>query len=128
MQPDKPELCRFWLAGLVSALNSAVPLDAFLPLDALVAFLWRYTWAAVPACLQARVMQSLRLAVDVTRPEHVLEAKQGKVSKYADIGVQLCHAAYWLLEGDGAYCEWKEGKDASELLVPIRMGLSLIHI
>ena len=42
VQPDRPRLCRFWLAGLAGALEVASTCDAHWPLRCLLALLWRY--------------------------------------------------------------------------------------
>ena len=63
MQPDKPQLCRFWLAGLVSALCEATKrknLSSVIhPMTMLIDFLWRYTWAAVPKPLRKPLLRAI---------------------------------------------------------------------
>ena len=46
VQPDKVDQCRFWLAAVVSALETTRPLQAHYPLGLLLLFLWKYTWAS----------------------------------------------------------------------------------
>lgn len=48
VQPDTPELCRFWLAGIIHGLGSSDLLCATRHCTVLLGFLWTYTWAAVP--------------------------------------------------------------------------------
>lgn len=50
MQPDRPQLCRFWLAGVVGSLGgpSATAATEIPPLQALSLFLWHFSFAAVP--------------------------------------------------------------------------------
>jgi hypothetical protein len=42
VQPDSPDLCRFWLAALVGALDSAsTPIERELPLLHCLHYIWQ---------------------------------------------------------------------------------------
>ena len=118
MQPDRPRLCRFWLAGLASALDAAETFDAIFALRALVAFLWRYTWAGVPEPLRLRFLTALRhlrpvayAKCDAAR----CAAQRGgggadRALVFATMSLTSVHAVWWTLRDDEAFVKWRRGK------------------
>lgn len=54
LQPDKVDQCRFWLAALISALDTTKADQAHLPLQLLLLFLWKYMWASAILLLVLR--------------------------------------------------------------------------
>lgn len=60
MQIDNPRLCTFWLEAVVHGLPRASALELRLPLTVLQAWLWFYTFAAVPAWLRRTLVLNLR--------------------------------------------------------------------
>ena len=119
VQPDRPRLCRFWLAGLAAALEAASICGAHWPLQCLLAFLWRYTWVAVPEPLRLRILAPARRL-----NKEAYETFKGMPTEITRRGVvengMLClmhlHALHWLLNMDRAFSAWQRGKGAAATL------------
>lgn len=112
MQPDRPQLCRFWLAGLANALESATLAEACHALAPLIPFLWRYTWAAVPEPLRARLLAPLkRLNAEAITVANTALSRFDRKGIFACVRAQLyqMHAAslWWVLDGDAAFEAWR---------------------
>ena len=60
MQPDKPDLCRFWLQALIGALGTTSLHAAFFPLQLLLLFLWKYTFSSVPRYLRPQLLTGVQ--------------------------------------------------------------------
>ena len=93
LRPDKPDHCRYWLAGLVSALETCSPAEANLPLSLLLLFLWKYTWACIPQYLRQPLLAGIRalqerLAAALQGMARTAKEKQGAV----DIDNHRCAA------------------------------------
>ena len=67
VQPDKPQLARFWLAAVMSGLRLKDPREVSKHCLVLTCFLWWYTWAALPTPLR----RDLRLALQRLWPLRV---------------------------------------------------------
>lgn len=113
MQPDRPELCRFWLASLTSALETSTLSEATSALQPLVVFLWRYTWATVPEPLRARLLVPLRRlgpdAFAATSSDISGGPESGKMLR-CTIATMTARAAAWVLDGDAAFLKWRRGQ------------------
>ena len=122
MQPDRPQLCRFWLAGLISALNAAAdslsPVNVFMPLAALASFLWHYTWAAVPEPLRAPLVLANDKAEASVRRER--DARDGDLIGYANMMVTVIRSI--ILANDQTYRAWRKGKGRNLALIVNQHG------
>lgn len=119
VQPDRPKLCRFWFAGVVSALETATVDDANFALRAVIAFVWRYTWLCVPDPLRVRLLAALRRL----RPEAVASVdalrSSGTIQRalvFATMTLMNGYALCWALEGDEAFAEWRRDKGDAAVL------------
>ena len=108
MQPDKPQLCRFWLTGLLSALRDAKKRknlsNALHPMTILTDFLWRYTWAAVPQPLR----KPLQLAVNGMKPlmqwktVHIAETNSSP-GDHTPLNYMVLR---WVMQSDPVFRRW----------------------
>ena len=126
MQPDRPQLCRFWLAGLVSALANAAPADMHLALDPLVAFTWRYTFAAVPKPLREDFIHAVFGARTALWRELEKAGALRGLPPHAPRALELAHTAWQLvvafikvLETDDVLQTWRrcEASPAIEVVL-----------
>lgn len=120
MQPGRPQLCRFWLACIASAMEMVAIGDAHHVLWPLVAFLWHYTWAAVPEPLRARLTAALQRLHQAA--EAYTAALENGQCQDADLpfGAAMCTLCVtcvaWVLEGDDSFQAWRRGQsEAVEL-------------
>ena len=128
MQPDRPQLCRFWLAGHINALSAAVsspfPGDALMAIRCLTSFLWQYTWASMPQPLRIPLLEALDAAVVslaggldhefAITPPH-LRGTNTDIGKEAETQMEFqkdsaeaCKVAALVLEGDPVFCAWRD--------------------
>lgn len=129
VQPDRPQLCRFWLAGLASALKTAAVRDAPQLLRCLAAFLWRYTWAAVPEQLRALLIAPLeRLCCEATAILSKGMPAGSPKGTAAVLNASHCdmggRTVTWILRGDAAFLAWGE---TSQLASPSDIGATLVE-
>ena len=113
MQPDRPQLCRFWLAGLVSALAAAAPIDYHLALGPLVAFLWRFTFAAVPKPLRGDLVAAAYAAratlaekTDALR-DAAMRGEMLPEMEFVSTATMICHALIRVIERDDVFRVWR---------------------
>lgn len=126
MQPDRPQVCRFWLASFVSALDHVAPLDVGLALGPLCAFIWRFTFAAIPKPLRADLLATLyrvrerahegtrQISVQVLAGVPPLRLNAAALCK----AVKDVSAVLQTIERDEAYLNWKRTPEGRAVAVP----------
>ena len=129
MQPDKPQLCRFWLTGLVSALRDAaarkLPANAMHPLTTLLHFLWRYTWAAVPQPLRSPLLAAINGVGKLMncRVSVIPVAQCDAASVYTPSAFATLT---WVLQHDPVFLRWHlHGPGRGEAFAALHTGSSL---
>ena len=121
MQPDRPRLCKFWLEALVSCIETVAEADAYMPLAALLAYLWKYTWAAFPNFLRAPLSSALlvlhaKLAAEEGKDVGGMSTAERARARDIRNSLLMCDAVAWLAKGDGDLAEWLRGDGAGKLL------------
>lgn len=114
MQPDRPHLCKFWLEALVASLSNVACLDAYLPLAGIVAYLWKYTWAAFPGFLRQKFVTNLRpLHARLAREERKDAARmsdaQRAEQRQCRYFLLMCDGVSWMAKGDRELAVWLRG-------------------
>ena len=105
MQPDKPKLCGFWMEGLLIMLSTCKLDYMTFPKETLVAWLWKYTWAAMPEYLRAQCVAALQALVD--RGYAALgSARTEGATASALVALHGCDNIAWILEGDEGFVAW----------------------
>ena len=93
------------------------------PLFPLVAFLWRYTWAALPQPLRAPLVTALNrlYTVILDTTDATLPSRGGKkLFSMEEVGISLrfLTSLFWLLEGDSAFVGWQRTAGEAGKLPP----------
>ena len=128
MQPDKPQLCRFWLTGLVSALRDAAArklvANAMHPLTTLLHFLWRYTWAAVPQPLRSPLLAAINGIAKLMKCRvSVLPVSRCDAASYTPPALATLT---WVMQHDPVFRCWHlDGPGRGEAFPALYTGSSL---
>lgn len=105
----------------MACVHMVAAADAYLPLAALLAYLWKYTWAAFPGFLRASLTSALlalqgRLTADERKDPAGMTAEEGAHTSACRIALLMCDALSWLAKGDDALDAWLRGDGAGKLL------------
>ena len=102
MQPDNPALCIFYLEGLLAGLKDASPAQVLTVVHCLTAFLWRFTFAAVPEFLRIPLL----VALHGTGARLCALAQPGTITAVLAVAIDECTVTAILLDKDDTYLTW----------------------
>ena len=109
MQPDKPQLCCFWLAGIVCALgsSSATAATEIPVLQALTVFLWHFSFAAVPEPLRLAICHHFGAVTQRPAVAKLTEIVEQDLGEYEqDVWCAHIEALSSMLWTDKAFTRW----------------------
>ena len=102
MQPDNPALCTFYLEGLLAGLKDASPAQVLTVVHCLTAFLWRFTFVAVPEFLRIPLL----VALHGTGARMCAMAQPGTITAVLAVAIDECTVTAILLDKDDTYLTW----------------------
>lgn len=126
-QPDRAPLCRFWLAGLVYALQNSAPMDLHFPLNPLVAYLWRWTFAAVPKPLRATLATAIYAArsdldarINAAKAQRTIRGIDDVTQEmhHLGLGTMAASALVRVMESDDVFRIWRRTAEGAAVVAP----------
>ena len=120
MQPDQPQLCRFWLCALIECMRVTSDAELSTVLSLLLCYLWKYTFAAVPEYLRRSLIGNLNILKAALERGSCgsPDANSSSAAHFRNAALQQCASLTWVLTGDSAYAAWAAQEAVPKLLAP----------